>query len=75
MAEKHAHAAKFIEQAAAKPTTHKSGEAAALKAAAGLVGCGPGPSLPLLPAPKVWHEVGLSIRFLFISYGSFFRFN
>ena len=48
--------AKVIENAAAQPKTYKSGEAAALQAAASL-GAGPGPSLPLLPAPKVWHEV------------------
>ena len=46
----------MVEQAAANPKAHKSGEAAALQAAASLRGSGPGPSLPLLPAPKVWHE-------------------
>ena len=56
IADKHTHVAKFIENAAANPKTYKSGESAALLAAASL-GSGPGPSLPLLPPPKVWHEV------------------
>lgn len=47
--------AKVIEQAAANPHTYKSGESAALLAASSLTS-GPGPSLPLLPPPKVWHE-------------------
>jgi len=55
LASKHTHVAKVIEQAAANPQTHKSGESAALLAASSLT-TGPGPSLPLLPAPKVWHE-------------------
>jgi len=52
---KHTHVAKIIEQAAANPRTYKSGESAALLAASSLKN-GPGPSLPLLPPPKVWHE-------------------
>ena len=56
IASKHTHVAKVIEHAAANPKTYKSGEAAALQAASSL-GAGPGPSLPLLPKPKVWHEV------------------
>jgi len=56
LADKHSHVAKVIEQAAAKPRVLKSGEAAALQAASSFVGSGPGPSRPLLPAPKVWHE-------------------
>ena len=55
LASKHTHVAKVIEQAAANPHTHKSGESAALFAASSLTS-GPGPSLPLLPAPEVWHE-------------------
>lgn len=56
MASQHSHVAKVIEKAAANPKSLMSGEAAALQAAANFVGCGPGPSMPLLPAPKVWHE-------------------
>lgn len=56
MASQHSHVAKVIEHAAANPKSLISGEAAALEAAANFVGCGPGPSKPLLPAPKVWHE-------------------
>jgi len=56
IADKHTHVAKVIEQAAANPRSYKSGESAALLAASSLTS-GPGPSLPLLPAPKVWHEV------------------
>ncbi|KAI9559374.1 hypothetical protein GHT06_016163 [Daphnia sinensis] len=56
MASQHSHVAKVIEHAAANPKSLISGEAAALQAAANFVGCGPGPSKPLLPAPKVWHE-------------------
>ena len=56
MASQHSHVAKVIEHAAANPKSLKSGESAALQAAASFVGSGPGPSMPLLPAPKVWHE-------------------
>lgn len=56
MASQHSHVAKVIEHAAANPKSLKSGESAAIQAAASFVGAGPGPSMPLLPPPKVWHE-------------------